>query len=456
MNHFQTKTTWPYFLASSSILLAFLYSGFFAVPSADDYFYANFARDHGFFNSQIRYYTGWSGRYTATFLITLFSLTNYEHYWLTPWGSIISLSLSFFVFLNTVLADIRKNLNIALLTLSFMALYLSVKTAGYDHGITVINEGFFWFTGSVTYVGSLVIYLILVSSLIWLVRGYHTLLNYCTCLLLSVLVIGMHETAMFMVCITILPWLFLKHRQIGRARSILWAILIILCSLVVYLAPGNDVRMATSDGGNIFSALGVCVEKVVQIFFYYLTNPFIWLFTLFFKSSIDTIVETLSENMQKNYLYSLGALLIYLLYFPVAYSLNAGAPDRLIAFIGFFALILSVFYTSSIYDWLLTKTIPRKAILITLVGLAISGSYFFIEPLRIAATTTLYGPQFHQAHMDRAKSVQENKKAGNYKVVVDVIPQNKLLIFEDLRPNNQNLEYARFHGVKAVHLSPLQ
>ena len=456
MKLFQTKTTWPYFLTSISILLAFLYCGFFAIPSADDYFYANFARDNGFFNSQVRYYTGWSGRYTATFLITLFSLTNYEHYWLTPWGSIISLSLSLFIFLNTVLSDIRKNLNISLLTLSLMALYLSIKTAGYDHGVTVINEGFFWFTGSITYLGSLVFYLIMVSSLIWLVRGYYTILNYCTCLLLSVLIIGMHETAMFMVCITILPWLFLKHHQIGMAKSIIWAILIIIFSLVVYLAPGNNVRMATSDGGNIFSALGVCVEKVVQIFFYYLTNPFIWLFTLIFKSSIDTIVETLSEKIQKKYFYSLGGLLIYLLYFPVAYSLNAGAPDRLIAFIGFFALILSVIYISSIYNWLLTKTISKKAILTTIFGLAILGGYFFIEPLRIAATTMLYGPQFYQAHMDRAKLVHENKKVGNYKVIVDFIPKNKLLIFEDLRPNNQNIEYARFHGVKAVHVSPLQ
>ena len=81
MKLFQTKTIWQYFLTSISILLVFLYCGFFAIPSADDYFYSNFAKDNGFFNSQVKYYTGWNGRYTATFLITLFSLTNYEHYY---------------------------------------------------------------------------------------------------------------------------------------------------------------------------------------------------------------------------------------------------------------------------------------------------------------------------------------------------------------------------------------
>jgi hypothetical protein len=440
------------YIISTIIVAIFLYCGKFSIPSADDYFYANFVKDHGLIGAQIQYYVGWSGRYVATFLITLFSLTGYEHYWLTPIICILSVLFSFQFFIKTIFHDIRNQLDLRLLPLAFIALYLSVTIAGYGHGVAVINEGYFWFSGAITYAGSLALYLLLLSSFIWMLRGVHAHLNYLVSLVLAALVIGLSETVMFLVVLTVSPLILWYWRRMGNLKSIALLLVILCCSLIVFLAPGNDVRMGTSDGGSILSALGICVEKIVQIFFYFIFNPFVWLFVIALKNELNFAVTYITENFNLKIVNLFGGILVYFLYLPVAYSLNAGAPDRLIAFIGFFALIMSVLYIYALYQWLLTK-ITQRSILFVLLPMLIAGGYFFVEPLRIATASIVTGPSFYRQHQIRNQHVRDESLKGNAIVEVEYIKRNKLLLFEDLIPNDNNEQYARFYGAKSVRVS---
>jgi len=438
-------------LVSSLIIAIFLWCGLFAIPSADDYFYANFAKDNGLFGAQVKHYVEWSGRYIATFLITLFSITDYEYYWIGPWFCILSLLISLYFIIKTVFVQIVDQLHPFRLTLSFLALFLSIATAGYGHGVSVINEGFFWFSGAITYSGSLSLYLFLMALIVKMIRQENAATNFILTIMLTVLVVGLNETAMFLVCITLIPILLRFGDKIGWKKAITLITIIIICSLVVFLAPGNDVRMQTSDGGNVLSAVGVCLEKVTQIFFYYLFNPFIWVFMIVEKRQIETILSWSGRYINNRVINLLGGILVFFLYMPIAYSLNSGAPDRLIAFIGFFALLVSIVYTYSLFSWKIKfiKKNSRK-MLSLLLSVSILGSYFFLEPLRIAIITTFTGPGYYQEHIGRRNYVRNEVKDGRYRVHVRDIERNRLLLFEDLLPQNPNKEYARFNGAKVV------
>lgn len=438
------------YTVSLIIIGAFLYCGIYALPAADDFFYSNLIREAGFLKGQIAHYEEWSGRYAATFLITLFSLTNFEQYWLVPLTCILSLLFSFHFFCWTILFDSKDKKKLFLLVLSFIAMFLSVTTAGYGHGILVINEGFFWFSGAVTYIMALSFYLILLSCLTWLHRKKFCILNYSIVLFLSCLVVGLNETAMFLVFISVIPLLIYQRKKFGNFIIVSLIITICLCCALVFFAPGNDVRMTTSDGGNILSAIGVCIEKIVQIFFYYLFNPFIWLFVILFSAQLTSILGFLSRMVSTKRLYLLGALLVFALYFPIAYALNSGPPDRLMAFIGFFALIMSLFYANALLPLITRKVGSPKRFVLLVTFFAIIGSYYFVEPLRIAAGTVFTGHEFYQLHQKRKEKVIQAKQAGNRTVKVDFIERNPLLLFEDLLPNSNNDQYAKFYGVKRV------
>ena len=165
-------------LVSSLIIAIFLWCGLFAIPSADDYFYANFAKDNGLFGAQVKHYVEWSGRYIATFLITLFSITDYEYYWIGPWFCILSLLISLYFIIKTVFVQIVDKLHPFRLALSFLALFLSIATAEYGHGVSVINEGFFWFSGAITYSGSLSLYLFLIALIVKMIRQENAATNF--------------------------------------------------------------------------------------------------------------------------------------------------------------------------------------------------------------------------------------------------------------------------------------
>jgi hypothetical protein len=439
-----------YFI-STIIIIIFLICGLFAIPSADDYFYANFVSDHGLLGAQVEYYFGWSGRYLATFLITLFSLTRYEHYWLVPWFCILLVSSSFYYFLYTIFYEIRDRVNLRLVSLSFVALYLSVTIAGYGHGVTVINEGYFWFSGAITYSGSLALYLILISSIIWLSRAKHKNFNFFLSTLLSFMVIGLNETAMFLTFITIIPLMFFYIHRIGKIKVLVIISMIIFASLVVIFAPGNEVRMQTSDGGNLFSALGICVEKLVQILFYFIFNPVLWLYVIVFDRELNDINSYISSKINLKYAYMFSLSLILFLYLPVAYSLNAGAPDRLISFIGFFAMIASLLYILHILRWLKLKLSIKLIVSFTIL-FSIIGSYFFLGPLRYAIYSLFNGSTFYQEHKNRNSYVKKESDNGNNNVQVTYIKKNKLLLFEDLKINDKNKQYARFYGANSVRV----
>lgn len=454
MNQLNKKdiTVWTIAL---SVIATFSYCAFFALPSADDFFHANLVREYGLFNAQIQHYIDWSGRYSATFLLTFFSMKGFGQYWLVPWLCISCLIGSFYILMRTTFPSLKSQSNFFLFSLSLVALFLSVSTAGPKHGIKVINEGFFWYSGAITYLISLSLYFVLIVELVNIERkknaAFHTLITFS----LIFLVVGLNETAMFLTCFTIVPWLLIRRNKFGYPTTSFLILSIIICSCFVVFAPGNSVRMATSDGGNIISAIGICFEKLGQILFFYLINPFVWVFTLVFSKTLDLITTEISKNNLCDKLLNYGGLtLVFLLYLPVAYSLNSGAPDRLIAFISFFALLISIIYIHKFYKKKIQNKISTKTIVCTLLFFSVLSSYMLINPLFIAIKTITTGSSYYIAHQERIEDIRKQKLSGKKVAKVTSINRNSLLLFEDLLPDSPNKDFANYYGLEAILLIP--
>ncbi len=107
-----------------------------------------------------------------------------------------------------------------LLSVGLISLFLSVSTAGPSHGIKVINEGFYWYSGSITYIISLSSCLILLALFIKRERNEAILAFVPLAALLFVIIIGLNETSMFLICFTIVPWLFFRRNRWGTFTTI--------------------------------------------------------------------------------------------------------------------------------------------------------------------------------------------------------------------------------------------
>lgn len=431
------------------VLVLFFYCGLFAVPSADDYAYTNLVMGHDFWRAQLDLYLGWSSRYTATLLITWFGKFYLQQYWLVPWLSLSLILFSFLFLYWTVFFQFRQEKHFFLFALSFFALYLSSSIAG--HGVGVINEGFFYLSGAVTYQIGAVFYFLFIGCFLWMARDRYRVLNLFFSSSFLVLAIGSNETlmALSLGTVLVLIWLYRMHFQINFL--VIFAIAL-TCFLVVLFAPGNSVRLSTTEGRDIFSALGICVEKLVETYFYSLINPMLWLFVIFFQSILDKFVASVQHLLPLRYFYFCLALLVYSLYFPIAWSLDSGAPDRLVSFIGFLGLFCSIFFVRALLQQATRFVSLKKIIKVSFIVVVLFFPFMF-ESLSVAVITAFTGPGFHKSHMERDAYVQRMAEAGTSSVGVRAIKRNRLLTVKDLDTPDRSVFYAKYHGVQEIFVT---
>jgi len=433
---------------SLSAIFIFLYCGMYAIPSADDYAYANAVSNSDFWKSQLDIYKGWSGRYTATFIITAVGNYLLGSYWLVPYTSILFLIISSYICFWTIFFNLRKEPLFYFFPIIFIALFMCSSISG--HGVSVINEGFFWLAGAATYQIGASFYFIAISTFIWMARGKY--IKTCTVLsmLFIFLAIGSNETLMVLSLFTfsLLSWFYRKRLNI--------CILLILgvslaCCFIVFFAPGNNVRSGTAHGKDIFSALGICVEKTIQQYAYWLINPLLWLFVIYYYKLIKKMLGEIASHVQLRYFYSGLLLLVYGLYFPVAWALNSGAPDRLVSFIGFLAMMASLFFIRPLIPKI-EKKLSANTLSLILCLLTVMLFPVTYEPLKVGVLTLWEGSEFYASHRKRNNYVKQIAHKGATSVGVLEIERNKLLLFKDLDNQDHSIHYAKYYGIESVFI----
>ncbi len=227
------------FISFATFSMAFSY----VFPWADDYDYSAVVVDYGYWEAQKNLYLSWSGRYSATALMT-------SYYALAQFFSVSDV-LTYrysvaFVFLLALISlfslfyfSIQEN-HFTKLLLVFSGTFLWFIIT-YD-----ITEALFWLPGAFTYTVPAFL-LVFLTLGCWHVRHSASPLRNITLIplaILSVLLPGFVEPLGIWVLIYLFLWMGIEY---SVSRRLIWqhlvvAVFVVIGLSIVILSPGNDVR----------------------------------------------------------------------------------------------------------------------------------------------------------------------------------------------------------------------
>jgi len=350
-------------------ILPLLVISYFNQPSADDYCYAAKAQSLGFWNAQIDFYRGWSGRYLSTALLSFDILVKGKIilYKLFPIALILLLSKSVFNLVSLVFTSISKKNRYVITSLFITAYFVQMPN---------ISEGLFWYAGSVTYQLSNIISVLLICSLISLLR-YKKVKHLFFAIIYVILLIGTNETTMIMWAVT-LAFIFLYKAILDKKISyhlILIIIIVLTFSLAVILAPGNSVRGAFFSESHqffnsIFQSLRALVINTIK------WAPLLCLLTVLFFSNLKGNVGIVSSKILKAnpfLVFLVVCMVSFLGFFISFWSMGNAPPSRTVNVICFY-FMLGFLYTM----FLLFIKFEKEIVLLKLINKKVKYVLMFI------------------------------------------------------------------------------
>jgi hypothetical protein len=233
---------WPAFaLFLSLILCLHAYLGRYAHPMADDFSYALKDGSHGAWQAAAWEYAHWNGRYASNFLVLFgplrWGFDAINLYRIVPALLLALTCMGAFAFLRALLGPELTSAQAIMSALAWTALY--------THLMPDMPEGFYWYTGSVTY--QLPCALTLIAAAL-LMRAARDRSRWPAVLAIPLLffITGCNEVIMLLLVVAsgvvIARWVAWR----GRTSVILVIAVpvIILGACLVILAPGNEGRSA--------------------------------------------------------------------------------------------------------------------------------------------------------------------------------------------------------------------
>ncbi len=225
------------------VLLKPVYLARYAHPAADDFCYAAKAHGTTLWQWSVGEYNHWNGRYFSNLLVGRGPLW-WSHDFLFSYRAVplllMLLTLSSFWILIRVITrrslSTKDELCVAIL---LFGLYL--------YAMPDIGEGYYWYTGAITYQLANSLVLLYMASLLMFLRGRFLItrsLHIFVIALLAFIIIGMDEIhTLLMIGLNTLILIILRKRD-QRINGWMLAFLgwSLACGCLVFFAPGNAVR----------------------------------------------------------------------------------------------------------------------------------------------------------------------------------------------------------------------
>jgi len=241
------KARIPLRIAQCILLVALLRHLWLALhvhPYADDFSYAVAGMETPLGQRLVQEYTSWNGRYFSNILVLrgplLFGLP--EGLWAyraAAMALILFTGYAAFHFLRVLLPKVPR-VTSATGGLTFVLLQL--------HAMPDASEGFYWYTGAVTYQLANLLSLFLAAN--WVKRtrdpDHASTRWYTAQALLIIAIAGSNEVHMAFLVLGHAALLLVKWRLEGRwcRPAIILLALSVVCGIVVAVAPGNSTREA--------------------------------------------------------------------------------------------------------------------------------------------------------------------------------------------------------------------
>lgn len=223
------------------MIIPFIVLFIFNQPSADDWGMAENTEIKGFVDTQIHYYKNWTGKYFSNAVMSYNPLyfNSIAGYKAVTLLLMVIFGITLYALFSRLTATFLSNKKKLLFTLSFIFLYL--------YAMPSLSQSFYWLTAAVVYqVGIILIMLfaILYSKLTDPEDTTSKNLLTFTAAVCIASIAGCSEMSMvsgvLMISVIILYELITKKKLNGR--TILFAVVCAVGSLILITAPGNKVR----------------------------------------------------------------------------------------------------------------------------------------------------------------------------------------------------------------------
>ncbi len=262
-------------------LLKYFWLAGHAHPVADDFCYAAKSRGASLWAWSYSEWMYWNGRYASNLLMIhgplSWSSDFLPGYRAVPVLLIALTFLSIWFILRRVTRHALSTGRELLGTLVFLALYLNPMPD--------LGEGFFWYTGAVTYqLGSILMLLHLGLLAGCSRKGWQGALNLLVNIMLTVAIVGMDEIHMLlMVCLHAVRFIWLLRRRSGIGAGLVLLAAVAGGAVLMYFAPGNAVRGGMfADTHLLWRSLGMSALQAVRFIGTWVLSPALLAFSVLY------------------------------------------------------------------------------------------------------------------------------------------------------------------------------
>lgn len=257
-------------LVAAFSMVPFVWLAAYAHPVADDYCYAAKSAGQALWAWSRGEWLYWNGRYASNLIMAHGPLSGNGPY--LPWYRLVPPLLMALTWAGLACLVRRAsqykmpNAHTALAALVLLVVYMNIMPD--------LGEGFYWFTGAVTYqLGSIL--LLFHLALLIPQSGSPSALRLLSGLVLAVVIVGMSEIHMLlMLCLhtALLGLALYRRKQVAAALLLLAATT--GGAALMYLAPGNTVRGAMFAGTHeLGRSLGMSFLQTLRFSTKWLLSP---------------------------------------------------------------------------------------------------------------------------------------------------------------------------------------
>ena len=435
---------------TAATFVPFLYISIYTHPANDDFIYAYRSMNTNLWDGCLSEYMNWGGRYFTNFLVLInpIGYHSFTLYRIVPVIMIIQLILSFY-FLTGSIPVINKNIR-----LKFAFTFLIV--AVYLNNMPIISEGIYWYTGSVAYLGGIILSVYIMALLIRLTLEQifiNTFIHSFLIFLLIFLAAGTNEVIMIYIILLCSLAVYLKNNIYTK----LFLIFSVLCGLIAFFAPGNSVRAEFfPDNHHFFYSCVMAAAQTLRFTVNWLSNGTLIISSLIIISILKQLNKTdllIIKSMLPPAIYFLiaGTGLIFISAFLPYWATGILGQHRTLNvsclfFIIFFILgLLSFFINNEKYFQLLPDLQYLKYIIgIFILLLIVSGNGLKVNSDLISGKAISFDKQ-----METRYNIIRNSDGPVYLTKIKNPPASIFVL--DITPdskNAQNICYALYFGKK--------
>ncbi|GAA4416947.1 hypothetical protein GCM10023187_48910 [Nibrella viscosa] len=453
--------------AVTVILLSVL--AFYNHPSpVDDYCFADTAIRYGYWQAQIYYYNGWSGRFFQNFLVHGGPLTFGWRggYVVFPIGMLLLLFGSSYYLYRQLTRSQYPARAAALIAGAFMVLYIT--------DLYSVPEFLYWYTGLACYSLSCLFIIMLIG--LFIRHDQQTFgLSWPLLLAESLLIVGIigsSETSMVMVMsfLAMVGLCFILYR---RTIPVAWILLMVVAGIACYFlikAPGNYIRLNGNEGRQeVLASLKSSVRYgVTYLLHQFLKTPLLPLTLLYLPVAyrLSSARSQVQHYFALHPLLSVGYWVAAVLATIFLHFLAVGIPPVMrVQNTTNMIFLLGWFYNVTVALRLVRSSIGSFSLLtqyswpLVLVATVWGGlSFVTNDNIKTLASDLMSGRarQYDQAMTRRYEILAASR---NDTLALDPLPVRPVsLMLEDVRTNPEHLWnrcWANYFDHKAVFLDDL-